>query len=366
MGVPVVQGELKKMLPDVLHPMGYPRGLALNVQSSLASSPLRFWIVDNSYSMNAFDGMRVTSSRGGVRVMRCSRTDELKDAVLHQAELSSRLGARTDFHHLNVPPSDGRSAPPRCISLVRHDDTSSRCASIGDQCTTAEEAMARLTAAIVPCGSTPLTAAVNEIHGLLAPVAAQLRERGERAVVVIATDGRPNSPHDFLRALQLLQARCPVWVVVRLCTSDASIVDYWTSLDRELERPLEVLDDQFGEALEIGAHNEWLSYGAPLHAARLFGLQHKAFDLLDERALSPREIKQFCELLFGCAPLPEPELEPEAFIQALTAVIAPLPLVFDPRLRKPRPWVDVVKVARRMRVDALARSGVPPCLLGCM
>merc|ERR1719198_2953098 len=83
---------------------GYPPGLANAVEASLAQFPLRFWIVDNSYSMNAADGTRLVATSQGMRVLQgCARTDELKDAVFHQAELTALLGARTEFIHLNRP-----------------------------------------------------------------------------------------------------------------------------------------------------------------------------------------------------------------------------------------------------------------------
>ena len=50
-----------------------------------------------------------------------------------------------------------------------------------------------------------------------------------------------------MRPLQQL----PVWVVIRLCTDEDRMVDYWNSVDGEIELNMDVIDDPNGEALEV-------------------------------------------------------------------------------------------------------------------
>ena len=50
-----------------------------------------------------------------------------------------------------------------------------------------------------------------------------------------------------MRPLQQL----PVWVVVRLCTNEDKMVNYWNNIDSAIELNMDVIDDPQGEALEI-------------------------------------------------------------------------------------------------------------------
>lgn len=126
-------------------------------------------------------------------------------------------------------------------------------------------------------------------------MAPALHASGQKAVVVIATDGESSDGNiaDAMRPLQSL----PVWVVVRLCTDDDKVVDYWNNIDAQLELEMDVLDDLFGEAAEVTSANPWLVYGEPMHRLREFGVHLKEFDLIDEAKLSPDEMRVVCSIV---------------------------------------------------------------------
>ena len=114
-----------------------------------------------------------------------------------------------------------------------------------------------------PRGLTPLAAATNRITAKIVPMAPALMMKNQRVCVVIATDGTPTD-NGFQEALGRLQA-LPVWVVVRLCTDEDSVIDYYNDLDAAMEAPMEVLDDLLGEAHEVCKLNRWCATATPRH-----------------------------------------------------------------------------------------------------
>ena len=86
-----------------------------------------------------------------------------------------------------------------------------------------------------------------------------LQDNGQKAAVIIATDGL-STDGDVAEAMKPLQ-RLPVWVVIRLCTSDATVVEYWNHIDKQLELEMDVIDDVNCDGVQVEKVNPWLTYG---------------------------------------------------------------------------------------------------------
>lgn len=255
----------------------WPQGLQETFLRNLSKIPMRYFICDDSGSMTTADGHRLTSvGRNQFKMLSSSRWSELTATLLFHAELARVAGAPTEFRLLN-------GAPP--ITIGDGNDPDDR---------KFQSLKAALSAS--PSGGTPLCRHIREVTGHIRQLAPGLRAAGQKACVMIATDGE-SSDGDIAEALRPLKD-LPVWVVIRLCTDEDRIVDYWNNVDNELELDMDVLDDLSGEAKEVTEHNPWLTYGDAMHKLREFGIPVKEIDLLDETRLSVEQIRLFCSLMY--------------------------------------------------------------------
>ena len=77
-------------------PFGLRQTLLTNARETIRK---RFWIVDNSGSMALWDGHQVADDHGD-HASSCTRWSEVSETVNCHAQLSSALGAPTDFRLL--------------------------------------------------------------------------------------------------------------------------------------------------------------------------------------------------------------------------------------------------------------------------
>ena len=89
----------------------------------------------------------------------------------------------------------------------------------------------------------------------------------------------------------------------------------------------------------------------------MFGLRNLLLDRIDDAPLSPSQVKQLCELILGCGPLPEPELDSAAFLQQLKVAVKAAGKVYDPLRRSMKPWVNMT----HLRLKLLAWQYLGAC-----
>ena len=178
-----------------------------------------------------------------------------------------------------------------------------------------------------PAGQTPLCHHVRCVVRAIEALAPTLKAQGKRAAVIIATDGESSDGNitDALRPLHNL----PVWVVLRLCTNDTKVVEYWNNIDKELELEMDVIDDLVEDAEQVRSCNPWLVYGDELHRMREFGAAFKELDLIDESPLGSEQMQALLCVLFNCK-LPHPDMDWATFRAAVQKLVNSSPQVFNP------------------------------------
>ncbi len=295
--------------------------------------------------MSNGDGHRIAESLSSnvVKLVQCSRWSELQQTVEYHAQIAGLMRAPTVFRLLNDP---GRTVGPQQFSVAERDAS-----HIDEDLSIAMNTMMQAS----PSGCTPLSQHITEIRENILAMLPQLQETGQKVAIILATDGLPtdhcgrcdsSTRTEFENNLRSL-AGLPVWVVVRLCTDEDSVVDYYNNLDSQLELSLEVLDDWIGESNEVHQFNPWLNYGLCLHRIREMGFHHRLFDLLDERRLNLDELKEFLLLLLGPDEfdgVADPNLDFKAFLYHVNIAIQKEGKLWNPVASKMSFWVDMKKL----------------------
>ena len=323
---------------------GFPAGLREQFIKTLNQIPLRIWVLDNSGSMSTHDGNFFIAKTK--RMASCTRWDELQNTMKLHLSLASDLQAPCVLRLLN-PGHDGSQVMT--------------CSDPNPEVFGAQIHAARATIMrTYPGNSTPLAWHVHQVHDRIRGMAPELRSRGQKVCVVLATDGLPtDNPHRvhggakeaFRQALNSLSG-LPVWVVIRLLTDNEDVVDYYNDLDQQVEVPLDVLDDWEGEAREVCAVNPWINYTQELHHAREFGLLHPVFDLMDEKAFGASEVMQFLGLIFGedaVLEMPTPLIDMSGFLEGVERLLNQTAPSFNILRKKIKPVVSLKKLEKHLK-----------------
>ena len=122
-------------------------------------------------------------------------------------------------------------------------------------------------------------------------------------------------------------------IIIALCTDEDKIVNYWNSIEKQVEIEIDVLNDLTNEAVEVGKLNPWLTYGEPLHRMREWGVHLRIMDLIDEQALGISQLHKFCSSLFGVE-IPNVETDPDMFVAAVDNENAREGNIFCPVLKR--------------------------------
>lgn len=128
------------------------------------------------------------------RMIKCTRWAELSESVLFLAELAETLQVPTEFRLVN-------GADPILVGL----DEAEREIEEGGQ---SSLAFLREVMRESPAGPTPLCAHIRAIVANIESIAPSLRERGQKAVVVIATDGESTDGDVALALKPLTHVSC--------------------------------------------------------------------------------------------------------------------------------------------------------------
>jgi hypothetical protein len=129
--------------------------------------------------------------------------------------------------------------------------------------------------------------------------------------------------------MRRIQQELPLYIVIRLCTDDKDVHDYYHDVDKDVELKLDIVDDLRGEAKNIQRLNPWLTYTPFLQTIREAGTFCKLFDFIDERPLIRQEVAVCAQLLIAKESTPVYSPDPQAFLTSVELQLRATPAVYD-------------------------------------
>eukprot|EP00569_Conticribra_weissflogii_P007359 CAMPEP_0171335436 /NCGR_PEP_ID=MMETSP0878-20121228/5334_1 /TAXON_ID=67004 /ORGANISM="Thalassiosira weissflogii, Strain CCMP1336" /LENGTH=566 /DNA_ID=CAMNT_0011836705 /DNA_START=77 /DNA_END=1777 /DNA_ORIENTATION=- len=348
-----------------LYSLGIPRGLISSVIQNVEQCDMRLWLLDNSSAMSTRDSHRIGGSWEKIEKLDgATRWEELMDCVAFHADMTAKCWIPTKFCLVNDPQNE---MTPQKFNLCCNTPN-----EISSELNQIRRTMTRSTANLSQHPRNPLVQHIRNIQNYIVREAPRLVSQGKYINFVICTQGLPTDEQghsgpafisEFRQAILSL-SKLPVKTVIRLCTDDERVVDFYNTLDGQLTS-LDVLDDYWGEALEVYLHNPWLTYGMGLHRLREAGLAWNLVDCIDERPLSVGEIYEFCKFFFlggNGANLPDPCWNWNEFYGALTKLLSKEKPQWNPVAGALMPWIDLAKlnsIYGRMRQQPQPQFSVP-------
>lgn len=315
-----------------LQQQGFSRGLVRSlVASSGNNAAPRIWVLDNSVSMHLQDARLI--QQGNLPVNdNATRWQELQECVAFHVEMASRFGTPIRFSLLNNP-----GTGPKYFGL-------NQSGNLGQE----RHIISQSIGSSHPNGAATLASELRILREYVASIESTVRSRGDTVAIIIATQGLPTNEYnqtspvitqEFVNVLQSF-ANLPVSVTMRMCSNDDQAIHFYNTLDSRLQFRFDVLDDWFGEALEVYLRNPWITYALALHRFRESGLQVELLDSLDERLLTLQEAANLCEFLMG-EKLPNPTADWPGFLNAVDNFTRSEQFQWNPIYSGHRPWIDL-------------------------
>jgi len=247
----------------------WPQNLINTFVSNINSTSKIYFIYDDSGSMSGSDGKIFKDERE----VNCSRWEELLQAFNFNSMISILGSIETNVKFLNAGSYQfGNSYVTETDSFLRKFQEMNG-------------------------GYTPLAKTLREIINDLKDYRTYSLNT-EKAQVTIYTDGEPSdcNNEEFKALLKDLIINQNANVTIRLLTDEENVLNYWNSIESDVELNLDIIDNFLSECKEVENINPKICYPYQIHQLREFGIALSLFDHLDERILNNSQLKQYISL----------------------------------------------------------------------